>query len=414
MSGDPGRDSPPAVSHLGPALISLALTVVCLVSATGVAKRWSRAHLDALGPINLPQKNLGVLIPREIARSPDIIPVYGSSELARASEFRADEFFANRPRGFAVSPIGERGTTLLNTLQQIGAVGNAFAGRKVIILVSPRDFLRVDERSEARRKEYAGNYSRLQAQSVIFGADFGLAFKRRVAARLLRFPEVFEDDPVLRFASKRLVNGGLVQRAGYYLAAPLGRLQMEVSGWADAVSVLELLARRPALRQAVPAVPRPIDWGNLADSAMRIYRPRAGHNPAGFEDTYWNEFARHYLALRGRSTDSRVGSALERSPRWTDLGLIVEGLTEMGANPLVLTLPLPSRYYFSYLGLSPSVWQIYYRKLRSIVSAAGGRTTTFEANDLDPFLLRDEVHPSPEGWVLLDRAIDDFAHDTLH
>jgi D-alanine transfer protein len=414
MSGNPDPVSAPALSHLGPALISVALTVVCLVSATAVAKRWSRAHLDALGPINLPQKNLGVLLQREIARAPTIIPVYGSSELARASEFRADEFFAKRPHGFAVAPVGERGTTLLNTLQQIGAVGKAFAGRKVIVLVSPRDFLRVNEQSEARRKEYAGNYSRLQAQSVIFGADFDLAFKRRVAARLLRFPEVLEDDPVLRFALNRLVNGGLVQRAGYYLAAPLGRLQMEVSGWADAVSVLELLARRPSLSQAVPAVPQPIDWGNLADSAMRIYRPRAGHNPAGFEDAYWNEFDRHYLRLRGRGTDSNVGAALERSPRWTDLGLIVEGLKKMGAKPLVLTLPLPSQFYFSYLGLSPSVWQIYYKKLRSIVGAAGGRITTFEANDLDPFLLRDEVHPSPEGWILLDRAIDEFAHDTPH
>jgi len=413
MSGDPGRGRPPAFGHLGPALISVALTVVCLVGATGVAKRWSRAHLDALGPINLPQKNLGVLIQREIARAPAIIPVYGSSELARASEFRASEFFAKRTRGFAVSTVGERGTTLLNTLQQIGAVGKAFAGRKVIILVSPRDFLRVNEQSEARRKEYAGNYSRLQAESVIFGADFDLAFKRRVAARLLRFPEVLEDDPVLRFALNRLVSGGLVQRAGYYLAAPFGRLQMEVSGWADAVSVLELLARRPSLRQAVPAVPQPIDWGNLADSAMRLYRPRAGHNPAGFEDAYWNDFDRHYLAIRG-PTDSTVGAALERSPRWTDLGLIVEGLKNMGATPLVLTLPLPSQYYFSYLGLSPSVWQIYYRRLRSTVGAAGGRVTTFEGNDLDPFLLRDEVHPSPEGWILLDRAIDEFAHDTLH
>lgn len=400
-------------SHLGPALISVVLATVCLVSATGLAKRWAGAHLDALGPAHLSQKNLGVLMQREIARAPAIIPVYGSSELARASEFRASEFFATRPRGFAVSPVGERGTPLLVTLQQTGAVGKAFAGRKVIVVVSPADFLRADDQSQAK-EVYAGNYSRLQARTVMFGAHFDLGFKQRVATRLLRFPEVLEDDPVLRFALNRLVKGGPIQRAGYYLSLPLGRLQMAVSGWADAVSVLELLVRRPSLRQAVPAVPRPIDWGMLADSAVRIYRPRAGHNPAGFEDVYWEHFKPHYLALRGRASDSTVRSGLERSPRWTDLGLIVEGLKAMGASPLVLTLPLPSQYYFSYLGLSPSVWETYYRKLRSTVSAAGGRVTAFEDNDPDPFLIRDELHPSPEGWVLLNRAIEEFANDTLH
>lgn len=409
MSGDPPRLTNPSVHHLGPALVSLVLSVVGLVGAAGIAPRWARAHLDALGPANLPQKNLGVLLQREAALAPAIIPLYGSSELVRPSEFRASEFFAQRPDGFAVSPVGGRGTPLLVTLQEIGAVGTAFAGRKVIVILSPSEFLRADARSQ-----YAGNYSRLQSEIVIFGSQFDLAFKRRVAQRLLRFPEVLDADPVLRFALHRLVDTAPLWRAGYYLALPFGRLQTQVGRWLDAVSVLELLARQPSYRQAVPAVSQPLEWGSLADSAMRVYRPRAAHNPAGFEDAHWKQFQPNYLTQRGRTTDSIFRSDLQGSPLWTDLGLLLEGLKDLGAEPLVLSPPLPGQYYFSYLGLSPSVWQVYYRRLRALTSATGARLATFEANNLDPFLSRDPFHPSPVCWVLLDRTIDEFSHDILH
>jgi D-alanine transfer protein len=413
MSDTSGPRRHSQVRHLGPALVSVALCTIVLVGAPAVAERWARGHLDALGPLNLPQKNLGVLLQREAALAPAIIPLYGSSELVRPSEFRASDFFARRPRGFAVSPVGTRGTPLLVTLQEIGAVGAGLAGRKVIVFISPPGFRRAEVTNEMIRMQYAGNYSRLQSETVIFGSQFDLEFKRRVAMRLLQFPDVLDNDPVLRFALHRLVGPGRVQLAGYYLALPFGRLQTQVGRWLDAISVLELLVRQPSLRQAVPAVPQPLDWVSLADSARRIYRPRAGHNPVGFEDAQWERFQSRYLAERGGVTDSSFRSDLEGSPFWTTLGLLLEALKDLGAKPLIVSPPLPGQYY-RFLGLSPSTWQAYYQRLHALVGAAGARLITFEANDLDPFLSLDGVHPSPECWLLLDRAIDEFSHETQY
>jgi D-alanine transfer protein len=413
MSGDPSRHAAAGPGHLGPALVSVALCLVGLVSAPALAARWTRAHLDALAPVNLPQKNLGVLLQREMALAPAIIPLYGSSELVRPSEFRADGFFAQRPRGFAVSPVGTRGTPLLVTLQEIGAVGRGLAGRKVIVILSPSEFLRTESTHEMTQRQYYGNYSRLQSESVIFGSQLDLAFKQRIAERMLQFPDVLKDDPVLRFALHGLADPGRTQLAGYYLALPFGRLQVQVGRWLDAVSVLELLARRPSLRQAIPAAPNPFDWASLRDSAERSYRPRASRNPAGFEDAQWERFEARYQAQRARTTDSAYRANLAGSRFWPDLGLLLEGLKQLGAKQLILSPPLPGRFYFSYLGLSPATWEPFYKRLRALAGATGARLVTFEANNLDPFLSRDGYHPSPEAWVLLDRAIDEFSHDTL-
>ena len=46
-----------------------------------------------------PDKLIGIAVQRQVFREPDLLPVYGSSELTQPQWNRADEFFGNHPSG---------------------------------------------------------------------------------------------------------------------------------------------------------------------------------------------------------------------------------------------------------------------------------------------------------------------------
>jgi D-alanine transfer protein len=100
------------------------------------------------------------------------------------------------------------------------------------------------------------------------------------------------------------------------------------------------------------------------------------------------------------------------SPVWADLRLLLDAFRQLGAEPLVLSIPIPGQY-FGYIGISPSVPPAYFDRLAGTVTEGGGKVETYASALNRPLLLRDEVHPSPKGWLLLDQTINAFAHDSL-
>jgi poly-D-alanine transfer protein DltD len=78
-------------------------------------------------------KNQGLAFERTASRAPDILLLYGSSELIDPIPNRASDFFSREPTGFEVCPVGKAGTTSLIILQKLGALGSALHGRKVAI-----------------------------------------------------------------------------------------------------------------------------------------------------------------------------------------------------------------------------------------------------------------------------------------
>ena len=88
-------------------------------------------------------KNQGLAFERAAARRPDILLLYGSSELTDPIPNRPSDFFSNAPTGFQVCPVGKAGTTSLIILQKLGALGSELRGRKVAISLSASSFSRL-------------------------------------------------------------------------------------------------------------------------------------------------------------------------------------------------------------------------------------------------------------------------------
>lgn len=394
-------------------MLALGLAVLSLTGLRLGIGSIVRRRVDRLAPIELRQKNYGVLIQRAMVEAPGVLPIYGSSQLTRQSRFRAAEFFAHRPTGFQVSPVGERGTALLVTAQQLGALAGKLTGRKVVVLVDLLTY-KVFENAKSKRAlaVYAGTWSSLQAGRTLYNDHLTYSLRQRLARRMGTYPEVLGAHPLLAFTVARLSGESRLDRLGYMAAVPFGRLELVVLDWFDAAHVLLDFIRRPALRRPSLAQPAALDWTALGDSATRIYAPEAGHNPAGARDRFWSKFHQLYERRRAEVSEAQTLEEMVSSSNWADLDLVLQVLREAQADALLLGIPVPGQF-FHYLGLSDAVPRAYYDSLTAHARRAGVRVVILDSLTNVPDIITDMEHPTPTGWVHLDRTLDAFYHDSL-
>ena len=81
-------------------------------------------HIHALAPLSFSLKNQGVALQQSAFARPDLLPLYGSSELIKPIPDKAARFFRRYPTNFEVFPVGKAGTTSLIILQKLAGVGS--------------------------------------------------------------------------------------------------------------------------------------------------------------------------------------------------------------------------------------------------------------------------------------------------
>src|ERR1700751_1604340 len=150
--------------HLISALVAFTVVVAILCGGSLLAIQLERKTVHWIAPRDFFIKNQGLAFERAAARRPDILLLYGSSELVDPIPNRAFDFFSSAPTGFQVCPVGKAGTTSLIILQKLAALGPDLRGRKVVISVSPSSFFASSVRPEA----YAANFSLPAANAIIF------------------------------------------------------------------------------------------------------------------------------------------------------------------------------------------------------------------------------------------------------
>src|SRR6266478_7284178 len=184
----------PGAPHLFSALIACALPIAALCGGRLLAICLEEKTIHATAPRDFFIKNQGLALQRAAARAPNILLLYGSSELIDPVPNRASDFFSREPTGFEVCPVGKAGTTSLIILQKLGALGSVLHGRKIAISVSPSSFLTPTVRPEF----YDGNFSLPAANGILFGNALDLKLKTDVAKRMLQFPDTLGKDGLLR------------------------------------------------------------------------------------------------------------------------------------------------------------------------------------------------------------------------
>ena len=372
----------PASPHLFSALVACAAVIAILCGGTLAAIQLERKTVHRIAPRDFFIKNQGLAFERAAARRPDILLLYGSSELIDPIPNRASDFFSNAPTGFQVCPVGKAGTTSLIILQKLGALGSELRGRKVAISLSASSFLTPVVKPEF----YAGNFSLPAANGLIFGDSIDLTLKAAIAKRMLQFPDTLAEDGLLELAARCLASGRPVDRLVLMTIWPLGKLQNLMLDLQDHFEALVYILSGG---KTVPAWLRPIHSHNVRLRKSSDYAQET-------------ESSDPILPARDARFRARITSATE----WTDLELLFRILTELKAEPLILSMPIDVD---AAKGVSESTREVYYERMRELADRYHFPLTEFEQHDADPsFLIAHREHPTPRGWMVYNRALDDF------
>jgi D-alanine transfer protein len=396
--------------RLLPALLAVLLVAAGLTGGALYAQSVENRYVHVLASQLLRLNDVGSALQHEALRQPDLLPVYGSSEISReVSGYTAPEVFRAYPTGFAPFEVAKGGVTSLVMAEDIAALGPDLRGKKVIISFTPTMFFAKSVSSST----YAGLFSRLHANELAFSTQLSLATKQAAARRMLDFPKTLDKEPLLRFALERLAGGSPLDLAVYYAVWPLGKLWTAVLELQDHWETLTFIWASPGLSPDVDRVPAAIDWAALAAEAEQEQMANATNNPYGVEDEIWESHLSHTSPKVVGSVDQIAQEKLRASAEWVDFDILLRILADLGAQPLILSRPVNLAYWQT-MGISSDVCQAYYAELQRCAGAYGVPVVDFQAYEADKYFSVDSAsHTSRKGWVIIDQVMDDFYHDRL-
>jgi D-alanine transfer protein len=383
--------------HLQAFTIAAGFASVCAGAAVLVCAHAEKKSIHGLVSEDSLPKLQGVALQKAAFTQPDLLVLYGSSELVKPVPNKATEFFEEYPTGFRVFPVGKPGASSLAIMQKVASLGHYLSGRKVAFSVSPSYFLS----EKVNEDYYEGNFSALQAAEMAFSRHLSSELKRDAARRLIQYPETLEGNWVLEFALHRLAGGTLLDRALYAAVWPLGRMTNAVGRAQDHIEAGLRIAAHLEERQPGPRKLAVLNWAAiLRKTSQRVKAAKPPVNPR--------------LVKRPRgSSDVAFLKTLKEADEWEDFELLLRVLKEMKAVPLFLSMPLHG-LDLERIGVSETARKAYGDQLLALAGKYGMPVAYFRQYENDPTFFADTLdHPGERGWVLFDKVLDDFYHERL-
>jgi D-alanine transfer protein len=382
--------------HLFASLIALAIASATIAAGFLWCRKLEERHIHHLAADHSHPKLQGVAIQRLAFEQPDLLVLYGSSELIKQVPAMGAEFFCEYPTGFRVFPVGKEGTSALAIAQKLAAVGDGLRGKKVALSLSPSFFFN----EQLNPAYYEGNFSGLQAGEMVFSSALSFELKRDAARRMLAYPETLDEHWLLDVTLHRLARGTTLDRAFYYAALPLGTLQNGIARLQDHFQAALHIEELPLPADAPARKPHHLNWGENFRKADALARslaaksrtaPRLTRNPSG-------------------SRDEQFLARLKHATEWTDLDIALRTLTELGAKPLLLSMPVHAGDLEA-TGVSYKAREAFPQHLAQVAQRYDAPLVYFHAHEEDPLFFCDHLdHLSPRGWAYYNETLDDFFH----
>jgi D-alanine transfer protein len=145
-----------------------------------------------------------------------------------------------------------------------------------------------------------------------------------------------------------------------------------------------------------------------------LYRAHSNNNGFGLDNEKWDRQLRQET-LRRRNTwsDETFLRTLQQNQEWVDLELLLRELNELGAQPLLLSMPIHGGWY-DQCGITYTARRAYYQKLREIGARYHTAVVDFADHDADQSFCNDTLgHLAPSGLVYYNQIYDGFFHDAI-
>jgi D-alanine transfer protein len=336
----------------------------------------------------------GVALQKTAFAQPDLLVLYGSSELVSPVPNKAGDFFEKYPTGFQVFPVGKPGTTSLAIMQKIAALGPYIQGRKVAFSISPSYFFS----EKVNQDYYEGNFSALQAAEFAFSGHLSRELKSDAARRIIQYPDTLEGNWTLEFALRRLAGDTALDHLLYAAVWPLGKLANLVGRAQDHIEAGLHIAESNEKADPRPARIPGLNWKEiLRRTSVKVKTTRPPVSPR--------------LIKRPKgSRDAVFLRTLKDADEWDDFELLLRTLNEMHAEPLLISMPLHGTDLET-TGVSANARKAYGEQLNELAAHYGVKLVYFSQYENDPTFFADNLdHPGERGWMLFNKVLDDFYH----
>ncbi|MHB8073887.1 D-alanyl-lipoteichoic acid biosynthesis protein DltD [Desulfosporosinus fructosivorans] len=348
----------------------------------------------------------GMILQKRALNSPDILPVYGSSEFSAISEFHPSRIFNGKPTGFIPFLVGRGGTQDLIQALNMAALGGSLKDKKVAVIVSAQWFT-----PEGITPVYFNqNFSPLHAYRMIFNSSLSGQTKTRLIERLLAFPDSFKEQPTLKALLIQQAVPGQKRNLQNINLELKGRVEMaalEVIDAAKTIRYSRLLSPADITTNATISAKELPSWLKLKDMAIIQGKAASQNNQFDIMDTYYSEYVLPNLASNRASASN---AALYPSPEYQDLELLLQILQEGKAKPMFIIVPVNGAWY-DYTGFPVKERNAYYARIEKMVRDKGFQVANFGDHEHDPYFLQDIMHLGWKGWVYVDEALDQFYHE---
>ncbi len=375
---------------------SLAVAALLLGGVQAYVSRQLPVHLPYYAAHQMSFKVNGNVLQTLAFCTAHELPIYGSSEMDRWADNRADAFFRDRPTGFAVFPVGRGGSTCLMIQQRLAAAGPAARGKKVVIFLSPSWFLQPGVPADAA----GANLSAAQLSAWIFGGQLSAGLKVEIARRLQDFSGNLQGDFLVQGALNCLSGRTIWHRLGFALLAPLGKLQNAVQKRFDyGVILWEIVFpqkrwQHDPEQNAPPVDHGHIDWEHLAAQADTALQKSRGPSPLAASPT-------------PGAGDADFLAQLSVSREFADLASLTRVLKELRVQALFIIQPFNGSDSDA-AGVTPRARHAYYERVQGVLGTAGFPWADFSAHEEDRLFFNATDHPSAKAWIFYDREINQF------
>ena len=372
------------VKRLGPMLVALGLFWLTIMSIRTVTQAiadyfWLKPGvIEAAGLTQPPEVLLGSIFQHKALETIDVLPMFGSSELATGHDFNPTRVFESRPTSFTPFIIARGFCQTLVHILNISAQNN-IKDRKIVIPLTPDLFANIQG---IPNDKFAMNSSPLKVY-----AEEDYLLKEYLATY---------KSPDWKSSLKRL------------FLLPLARLEYASLQIQDALNVKKAstkLDRRMVTKLASPTPIKPVDWEKLKEQAV-IQGKAKMTNALNIEDV------RYAQDVKPSTKNSQVGvKKLTPSVEYDDLKLMLDLVREKQVKPLFVVLPYNGLYYGDYNGLSLVLRQAYYQKVSQMIHEAGFEYVDLTSHERELYYMQDPWHLGWKGWAELDQILDKFYHD---
>ena len=413
-------------SRLGPILIALVLFVGTLFGMGSVSEWTLKTFFFKPGVIQAMASSQnesvfqGTILQKAVLNSPDILPLYGSSELSARSEFHPSEVFNEKPTGWIPFLIGRGGSQDLVHTLSLASQGDNLKGKKIAIILSAQWFTPTG----IDQAYLAQNFSPLQTYKILYSSSLKPEYKKEIATRLQQFPGLLDDYPILQrnlIYTQESDSQLTSKKIAYWM---LGHVELSALELKDAVKTVRFirelspaavqksaeagsLSTSKEMGRASDINPRSAEeWSALRQAAENKGKALTSNNQLGILDSYYQQYVQPNLA---KSAGMESGAKLYPSPEYTDLELLMNILKDYEAEALFVIVPVNGLWY-DYLSFPGQERKAYYQRTEKMIQDYGFQVANFGNHEYEKYFLQDVMHIGWKGWVYVDEAMDRFYH----